>query len=654
MNKAGPNAKTFGFDLLVVSGLAFLVRLIYVNQLAGTPFFASPIVDAEYHDAWAREILRLGVGHEGVFFRAPLYPYFLALVYSLSSGSFFAARIAQAFLGVATAALTYSLGLSLTKRRSVALMAGLGSALYGMLVYFDGELLVETLYIPLLLAACLVYAKTRLKARSFSFILPGILLGLAVITRPTAFVLLPLFILDVFFTRGVPEMSTAFPRRLIRSFALVTGCFLVILPVTWHNVQRGGDFVLIASQGGINFYIGNNPAADGLHSNVPGLGSNWDVPTISRWAYQAEGRVLKSSEVSDYYYNRGLKFIVENPLAWSKLTLKKLFAFWNRIEVSNNRDLYFFKGETKILPYLRILGFWLIGPLGLLGWWLGWRRKLLPGWFLGLIPVYTIAVAAFFVTARFRLPLVPLLLICSALAIATLFDERPVRLERRWLVILAASGVFALFVNANPWGFEKENPAHSYFSLGNAYLKAGDLIHAEQSYLAALDADSTYPQVYLNLGVAAYQTGDLEKAALRYLQELDVNPADARAYNNLGVVRFEEGKYQESRALYETALAYDPYYRDAAVNLAQSLFKMGLEKANAGETQQAADYFGQACDLDPGKSLYHYNFALALGRLGYVEEAKKHLMKTLEIHPGFDAARDLLEELERMTSGTSQ
>jgi tetratricopeptide (TPR) repeat protein len=654
MNSTAVKKRTLGYNLLAVAALALLVRLVYVLQLADTPFFASPIIDAEYHDAWAREILRSGFGHEGVFFRAPLYPYFLALVYSLTESSFLAARIAQAGLGMITSLLTYLLGYSLTRHRWVALLAGLGAALYGMLVYFDGELLVETLYVPLFLGACLAYSEIRSGNKSFPFLLPGILLGLSVITRPTALIILPLLVLDILIRRAGHSSGPVWLPRLLRSFALVTGCFLVILPVTWHNVKGEGDFVLIASQGGINFYVGNNAAADGLHSNVPGLGSNWDVPTVSRLAYLAEGRVLKSSEVSDYYYGLGFDFILDKPLAWGRLTLKKLFAVWSRLEISNNRDLYFFKGETEILPYLRILGFWLIGPLGLLGWWLSWRRRLLPGWFLWLMPVYTLAVVAFFMTARFRLPLIPPLLICSGLAVTVLTEREYCLLDRKRLVNLALLGAFMVLVNVNFWGFERENPAHSHFSLGNAYLKSGLLPEAERSYFAALEADSSYPQIYLNLGVIAYQRENLGEAAARYLKELEVNPGGARAYNNLGVVRFEEGRLEESKLLYEVALDHDPYYRDAAVNLAQCLFKLGLESANAGETQKAAAYFDQACVLDPGKSLYHYNFALALGRLGYTEEAKTELQRTLEITPDFSSARNLLLELERLTSGISQ
>jgi tetratricopeptide (TPR) repeat protein len=633
------------YDVLLVAIPALVVRLIYVFQLADTPFFTHPIVDAEYHDAWAREILRLGIGHEGVYFRAPLYPYFLSLIYSLTNGSYLAARLAQALLGTSAAVLTYLTGWELTRRRAVALLAGIGTALYGMLVYFDGELLIETLFTPLLIAAVWAYTRSRTEQNSLRLLWTGVFLGLAAITRPSALVLLPILILDHLFSLKVRAAVPRPVKRITRAFILTTGCFLPIFPVTWHNVHKGGDFVLIANQGGINFYIGNNPSADGLHSVVPGLGTNWDVPMISYLAYGAQGRVLKPSEVSAYYSGLARRLIATQLLQAVRLTAKKFCAFWNRLEVSNNRDLYFFIHETRIMPHLRRLGFWLVGPLGLLGLWLGWRKKLLPGWFLGFILLYSLSVIAFFVTARFRAPLIPFLLICAATALMHLPAKRARLLDAERIRHFALLILFGVFVNTNPWNIEAENPAHAHFCLGSVYLKENKLDLARREYHLALAADSTYRQVHLNLGVAAYSAGDLKTAEAEYLAELRLNPNDARALNNLGVIRFEMGDLDSARALYEHALQLFPYYRDAGINLAQCYFKLGIAAAGKEQTETAADYFSRAVELDPEKAYYHYNYALALGRLGFADAAERHLVEALRIMPQFTQARDLLQKL---------
>jgi tetratricopeptide (TPR) repeat protein len=642
--------KFYPLDLWLVAGIALIVRLIYVSQLAATPFFSAPIIDAEYHDAWAREILRLGIGHEEVFFRAPFYPYFLAFIYSITHGSFLAARIVQALLGTATVMLNYLLAMQLTHKRFIGLLSSLGVALYGMLVFYDGELLVETLFIPLLLSACLVYSMFREQNRFSYLALAGLLLGLAAITRASALIVLPVFILDIYLGSG---KKIAFLHSSLKTFIFVTGCFLVILPVTLHNTRQG-DSVLIASQGGINFYIGNNAHADGLHATLPELGSNWDVPSASALAFQAENRVLKASEVSDWYYHKGLQFVFEHPGVWSMLMLKKFCAFWNQLEISNNRDLYFFKDETKIMPFLRLLSFGLVAPFGILGMIIAFRKKALPAWFAGILITYMIGVIAYFVTARFRVVIMPFLFIYAAIAVLALSEKRDGWLDTMRIQQMAILVAGVIFVNTNPWGLQKENPAHSHFSLGNAYLKSENYPLAQQEYQAAIRADSTFPQAHLNMGVLAYQQKDLETAAREYQKELEINANDARATNNLGVIRFEEGKLEEARDLYAKAADLKPYYEDAITNLAGCYFKIGMQRAQGGDTQKAAEDFGKACQLDDTKALYHYNYALALGRLGQVQAGIGHLKKAIVLAPNFEQAKTLLKEMQAVASGDTK
>jgi tetratricopeptide (TPR) repeat protein len=622
-------------DPWLVFILAFALRLLYVWQLSSTPFFDHPIVDAEYHDAWAREILRLGAGHEGVFFRAPLYPYFLTLIYSLTDGSYLAPRIAQAVLGGLTALLTYLLGYELTRRRNVSLMAGIGASLYGILVYFDGELLVETLFTPLFISSCLVYALARRGKKLPLYLATGVLLGLASITRPSSLVILPIFVTDQLFTNFKTWKSLIKQTVVGPIILLLIGGALPLAPVTWHNLHKGHDFVLIANQGGVNFYIGNNPKADGLHSVLPGLGTTWDVPAASQAAYEAMGRELKPSEVSAYYSRQGRQYILSQPLEAARLTLKKFCVFWNRLEVSNNRDLYFFMSETGIMPILRIVGFWLVGPL----------------WFLGIIPVYCLSVVAFFVTARFRAPLIPFLLICAGVAVAHLISSRKPYFNRQSRIALAVLAGAFLFVNTNPWGLRKENPAHSQFALAGVYLKENNLEAARVRYQHALQADPRYPQAHLNLGVTAYRKGDLETAEREYLSEIEVNPGDAKAYNNLGAIRFSQKLYDEARAFYEKALELQPYNEDARLNLAQVFFIQGLEIAKTDKPAEAGKYFARAVELDGQKATYRYNYALALGKLGYVDKARRELEIALSLAPDFQAARELLEQVRSATSG---
>ena len=81
---SAPDAPWFRGALAGVFAVALLVRLLHVWQIRRAPFFDVLMGDARGYDAWAR---RLAAGDwigRDVFYQAPLYPYFLGVVYSIA------------------------------------------------------------------------------------------------------------------------------------------------------------------------------------------------------------------------------------------------------------------------------------------------------------------------------------------------------------------------------------------------------------------------------------------------------------------------------------------------------------------------------------------------------------------------------------------
>jgi len=69
---------------LGVFALALVLRLAYLWQWRDSALFSTPIGDARAYLEWARAIAAGDwLGHE-VFYQAPLYPYFLAVVLKLT------------------------------------------------------------------------------------------------------------------------------------------------------------------------------------------------------------------------------------------------------------------------------------------------------------------------------------------------------------------------------------------------------------------------------------------------------------------------------------------------------------------------------------------------------------------------------------------
>src|SRR5581483_11659697 len=91
--------------LIVVFAAALLVRLVHVWQLRPSPFSSILMGDARGYDEWAQRIAHGDWIGTDVFYQAPLYPYFLAVLYTLFGRHLLLVRIVQAFVGASSCVL---------------------------------------------------------------------------------------------------------------------------------------------------------------------------------------------------------------------------------------------------------------------------------------------------------------------------------------------------------------------------------------------------------------------------------------------------------------------------------------------------------------------------------------------------------------------
>ncbi len=373
--------------LLVLFAVALGLRLIYLGQLQDSPMFDAPIMDAKYHDEWARLIaqdwsraLLDGVTlHPGAaYFRAPLYAYFLAFIYTLFEQDYLAVRVIQFVIGSLSVLLIYILGRRVFSP-PVGRIAGIMAALYGPFIYFEGELLIPVLILFLNLLLVLAVLATAGRPNWWKWLGCGALLGLSAIARPS--VLIFLVILIPWMVVALKRGGRRWPRILLHVSGLLLGAVLLMLPLHIHNHKMAKDFLpAMVSQGGVNFFIGNNPDSDGATAIVPGTRATWwgGYFDALQLAEEAEGRALKASEVSGYWFRRGLQFIREEPARAWRLLAHKIALFWGGQEIANNKDIYFFSDRRPLTRYLIRPGlidlpFGLIAPLALAGMIMAWH-----------------------------------------------------------------------------------------------------------------------------------------------------------------------------------------------------------------------------------------------------------------------------------------
>lgn len=614
----------------IVLGVALALRLVffYLNQ-RNNPVFHNPIMDALYHHEWALKILDGTVTADDVYFRGPLYPYLLAAFYKVSGSSLAFAVFAQHLVGIFTTGLVYLLAREYLSPRA-SLVAGFIAALYWPFIYFEGDLLIVTTILFLNTLGLLLLARA-IRTRSYApLIACGIAFGLSSIARPSVLIFIPALPLVLYWNRR--DLINRSRDWLVRSAILLMSIAVVITPVMVRNYIVGRSVVPVAASGGVNFYIGNNPVSDGSTAIVPGTRADWwggyyDAIAI---AERDEGRELNLSEVSDYFFARGLQWIKTHPGDASAHFFKKFRVFWAGPERANNKFIYFFWNLAG-MKYIPLPGFWLIAPLALLGGVLLWhRRRVLSGLYLFIV-FYMIGVVAFFVNARFRLPVMPVMIVFAGYAACALFyafrTKGPRALKTTVMFIVA----FVL-VNADYLAFAQirgYSNAFSHTTLGNTYMTSGRRDLALDHYERAWRLNEAAPtqafqyiarDVTYNIGLIYWEKGLCSRAieALRRVGPAFDGSTDIYMINALdwlGDCYLRQSKYENAFAVYQELLRLTPDEARATAGLARVY-------AGTGRLEEAERMLKSV--VDPSAQVYVPSY-IALAevqyKLGKISEA---------------------------------
>lgn len=213
--------------------LAVVTRLVAAILLGDRFHF---IDEAIYVDA-ARALLA-GNGYGDRYANVPAHPVFLALLAAPWSQSVVLLRCAQAIVtGVLGGVVLYALG-----TRTVGVHATwVALALWALdpLVVVAGALLYPEAIAAVVLAAALLAAVVAARAgRAPAALLAGVLLGMTILFRPVAAILIPVLVLWILLTATTP-----LAHRARRAAAMVAACLLTVAPWVLSNLAHGGGVV---------------------------------------------------------------------------------------------------------------------------------------------------------------------------------------------------------------------------------------------------------------------------------------------------------------------------------------------------------------------------------------------------------------------------
>jgi len=383
-------------------------------------------------------------------FRAPLYPFFLAIVYFFSGtgfSRFFAARLAQAiFLGAPLAPVTYFTALKLFSPRFVGEEAGVRServarisawivAAYPMLLIYPLGLGTENPFFILLLASFFFLLSTIEKPTSANFLLSGLFLGLTALTRS---VILPFAGLAILWAWCILKQR--------RGAILIAVAFaLTIAPWTIRNSLLHHKLTGIETSMGYNLYLGYHPQGNGSFVFGPSL----DLLTI-----------LDDAERDKMGTEKAIEFIKAQPERFIPLAINRLGFFFGL----EKRVLMYFYGNDILgfipLPLLLtisailLLPFVVISVSAALGLsLLRWRPEHI---LLGLLLIgYIFPHVLILSEDRFHLALIPYIAILAAQVwvngIAPLHVHWDESLVGKFMVVFGFCVALLLLAN---WRFE--------------------------------------------------------------------------------------------------------------------------------------------------------------------------------------------------------
>jgi tetratricopeptide (TPR) repeat protein len=601
---------------LLIFSFALLVRGLHVWQLQGSLVLDTIMGDARSYDSWARQIAAGDwLGNE-VFYQAPLYPYFLAILYSSIGDETVLVRGFQALVGAGSCVLLALAGWRFFSK-PVGITAGLLLAVYAPAIFADTTIQKSVLDLFLLCLALWILGGIVDRPRASRCVGLGLSIGALVLSRENALVF-ALVLFPWLFLRS-PSPGA---RRLILPALFLTGMAVVLFPVALRNGYVGGELHLTTSQLGPNFYIGNNAAADGSYAPLrPGRGDpKYERQDATELAEMALGRELTPAEVSSFFLRSALQYIRSEPGDWSRLMARKFSLAFNSVEVVDTVDQYTHAESSLPLRLASwVFHFGVLAPLALLGVWITWpeRVRLLPLHLLFL--AYTASLVAFYVFGRYRLPLAPFLVLFAAAGLVRFRRFATTNPLPRVFASILAVGAAALFCN---WPIVDKSYMRSvtHYNLGNELFSAGRTGEAVRQYREAIRLHADNAKAIHNLGAVLARQGDLAGAKEHYERALRIAPDYADARFNLARTLWETGDPMGAIESYESGLRVD-------ANRAAVYGELGLVYTEIGELDLAIGCFERALQIDPdlreARQNLHRANAERRGRGGEAEPTKR-------------------------------
>jgi len=303
--------------------------------------------------------------------------------------------------------------------------------------------------------------------------------------------------------------------------------------------------------------------------------------------------------------------------------------------------MYFLRDQYVTLFRWPLFSFALLMPLSLLGMVVSWRKSREALVLQLLAGVYAFSVVLFYVTSRYRLPIVVFLLPFAAYALLNTYETLR---RRKWAQLLFCGMLFTplyffghmrilgetfsysreyanlgnFLLESDPkraWKTYEEGIALAkaeerkdyvvdlYFAYGIGLRNQGKTKRAVSCFYSTLHYNPNFifahqeldrlsrPTKHFTRGNELLGTGAWQAAEKEFLQEIRKNPYNPSAHNNLGIIHFNQKRYKLSLKHFQEAAALNPFFSKAHNNI-------GVTYASIGEKNAAQAAWRRSLEID--------------------------------------------------------
>lgn len=367
-----------------------------------------PVSDSHAYHVFATNIAEHGVygwtpDKPGAYWAVGT-PAVIAALYALFGPGFGPVVVLNVIVSVAVIWQVFQLARHWFGTRT-GLMAATLIAFWPSLILYVTILASEVFFLFLVLGGTLAFVKPWRRAW-LGFLAAGLFWAGAAYVRPIA------LLLPAIFGFSLLVHGAGFRVILVRVVATGLVMALAIAPWTWRNYQVFGQPVLISTNFGPNFWMGNNPETTGGYMPLPDRVKGMSEP---------ERAAMLKAEAMAHIRAEPLDFVIRSAVKFLRLHERETIAVhWNMPGIERALGVW-------VLPGLKVLatGYWyIVLLLALAGLVMLARQTGVIGMLVHPATLYWLYVGALHavivVGDRYHFPAIPMIAVLAALPLAAL------------------------------------------------------------------------------------------------------------------------------------------------------------------------------------------------------------------------------------------